>query len=315
MEGIKRPEVAALMSTYNGEKYLREQLDSILNQKDADVHIYIRDDGSTDATLDIIREYVAANPEKISLTAGENRGPGRSFMELLYQVPDTYDYYAFSDQDDVWLEDKLVSGIRFLQECGKELYAGNLMCVDAELNPIGPKDRTAPDVSPYGIMVRNEVYGCTMIFSNRLRSLLSDTRRPDEIILKQRNHDCWIAMVGAVSDMITYDPNCHILYRQHGSNVVGAGTYDSVWKRIRRRIRTGARKLLDKSKRNGMSRIAREILRLYPEEAARFPYLRTYAEAGRLSNKLKLTRSYAEYHKHGPKGPWEFLFYVWFNFM
>lgn len=254
--------------------------------------------------------------EQINFTVGENRGPGRSFIELLYQAPDTYDYYAFSDQDDVWLKDKLVSGIRFLQERGKELYAGNLMCADAELNPIGPKNRTAPDVSPYGIMSGNRATGCTMIFTRRFYALLSDgAHRPDETIIKQRYHDTWTAMTGAVFDMITYDPDCHILYRQHGSNVVGAGTYDSVWKRIRRRIRTGARKLLDKSKRNGMSRIAREILRLYPEEAARFPYLRTYAEAGRLSNKLKLTRSYAEYHKHGPKGPWEFLFYVWFNFM
>lgn len=298
MEEIERPGVAAPISAHNGEKYLREQISS----------------GSTDMTLDIVREHIAANPEKISLIVGENLGPGRSFMELLYQVPGVYDYYAFSDQDDVWLEDKLIEGIRFLKERDKELYASNLMCVDAELNKIGDKDVTPPDVSPYGIMVRNKVYGCTMIFSNRLRSLLSDKRRrPDEIILKQRNHDCWVAMVGTVLEAIAYDPACHILYRQHGSNVVGAGTYDSAWKRIRRRIRTGTQKLLDKSKRNGASGIAREVLRLFPEEAARFPYLRTYAEAGKLANQIKLTRSYAEYRKHGPKGFAEFLFYVWFH--
>ena len=253
---------------------------------------------------------------RIPLITGENLEPGRSFMELLYQVPDTYDYYAFSDQDDVWLEDKLISGIRFLQEQRKELYAGNLMCVDAELNQIGSKNKSAPDISPYGIMSGNKATGCTMIFSKRFYRLLSDkAHRPDPILIRQRFHDTWTAIVGAVFDMITYDADCHILYRQHGNNVVGAGTYDSAWKRIRRRIRTGTQKLRDKSKQNGMSRMAREIIRLFPEEAARFPYLQTYAEAGKLANQIKLTHSYAEYRKHGSKGFAEFLFFVWFRWI
>ena len=314
------PSVAVLMSTYNGEKYLREQVDSILNQKDVDVHLYVRDDGSTDGTLDIVREYIAANPGKISLTTGENLGVGRSFMELVYQSPSTYDYYAFSDQDDVWLEGKLIAAIRFLTEHHKALYVGNLMCVDKNLNKVKLRNSVPPDISLYAIMVANEINGCTMVFSQHFCSFLKDeSHRPDgEALFYTRCHDTWVAMVGALMGVLVYDFDYHILYRQHEGNVVGSTNYSrSIGYRIIKYSKIIRGLILDKSKRNGRSRAAHEIVRVFPEESARFPYLWMYAEPQKLENKVKLIRSYKEYCSHTPihhrKGFLGFFLYVCFN--
>ena len=313
------PSVAVLMSTYNGEKYLREQVDSILNQKDVDVRLFVRDDGSTDTTLDIIREYMDANPGKISLTTGENLGPGRSFMELVYAVPDTCDYYAFSDQDDVWLDDKLIAGIRFLKERRKELYVSNLMCVDADLNPLGLNHQKPPDTHLYGIMQGNSMCGCTMIFSNRLCQILRDkAHRPDDDIIRFRHHDMWTAMTASVLGALAFDFDYHILYRQHGGNVVGSVVYDSVWKRAKRGFQQKLSKIRDKSRRNLRSKTARVIVRAFPEETKSFPYLqnlRQYAEAHTVRNKIKLICSYKEYKEHGRQSFLGFFLYVCLNLM
>ena len=98
--------VAILMSTYNGEKYLDEQIGSILAQEGVDVTLYIRDDGSSDRTAEIIK-YYCKRYHNVSFTQGENLGVGNSFMQLVYDAKDVYDYYAFADQDDIWLRDKL----------------------------------------------------------------------------------------------------------------------------------------------------------------------------------------------------------------
>ena len=95
------------MSTYNGEKYLSQQIDSILNQKEIDVHLFIRDDGSYDNTWKLLEEY-KQKYEKINIISAKNVGVGNSFMNLLYSVPNIYDYYAFSDQDDIWEPNKII---------------------------------------------------------------------------------------------------------------------------------------------------------------------------------------------------------------
>lgn len=312
------PSVAVLMSTYNGEKYLREQVDSILNQKDVDVHLYIRDDGSTDTTLDIVREYIAANPERVSLTVGENLGVGRSFMDLVYNVPDTYDYYAFSDQDDVWLDDKLIAGTLFLKAHHKDLYASNQMCVDEKLNPLGLKHQKPPDTHPYGIIQGNSMSGCTMIFSSHLFQILRDeAHSPDENIIRLRYHDVWTAMTASVLGTLAYDFDYHILYRQHGSNVVGSVVYDSVCKKAKRGFKQKLKKFLDKSKRNLRSKTAHSIVMAFPEETKSFPYLQNlkqYAEAHTVKNKIKLIQSYKDYGKHGGNQSFlGFFLYVCFN--
>lgn len=304
------PSVAVMMSTYNGELYLTEQIDSILNQKNVDVHIYIRDDQSTDGTIQILNNYKQGETDRITYICGENVGPGCSFMRLLYTVPNDYDYYAFSDQDDIWLEDKLFVAIRKLQSSNKDLYMGNLMCVDKNLNEIGLRNIEPADTSPYSIMVMNKTNGCTMVFSNSFFSLLTEkNKRPSEAMLVARCHDAWTAMVGSVTNKIIYDYDYHMLYRQHENNVVGATDYNG----IRRRIKQKFKKLKNKSKRNGRSRIAQEITRLFPEETSSFPYLKLYANANKFSNKIKLICSYKEYSLYGEQNFISFVSYVLLN--
>ena len=109
------------MSTYNGEKYLREQIDSILEQDcerfgKAEIKLLVRDDGSKDTTLDILKEYADNYPDKIQYYQGENAGVIKSFFELIQKADDTADYYALADQDDYWMPGKLSAGIDKIED-------------------------------------------------------------------------------------------------------------------------------------------------------------------------------------------------------
>ena len=120
------------MSTYNGEKYLREQIDSILGQRGVEVTLLVRDDGSSDATLSILDEYKSSG--LLDYYCGSNLGPARSFMHLLQNAPAS-DFYAFSDQDDKWMDDKLLAAITSMEghESEPALYFSQTQLVDAGL--------------------------------------------------------------------------------------------------------------------------------------------------------------------------------------
>ena len=125
--------VLVLLSTYNGEKYLREQLDSVLSQEGVDVSLLIRDDGSKDGTINILKEYSAKL--NVDYYEGANRGPSESFHDLLLHAQG-YDYYAFCDQDDDWHKDKLRTAVERLEQMNQEapiLYCCNLNVVDENL--------------------------------------------------------------------------------------------------------------------------------------------------------------------------------------
>ena len=97
--------VQVLMSTYNGEKYIRQQLDSIMNQTYANVSILVRDDGSSDKTVEILREYESRYGGRISILLENNRGVVHSKFILLHHSDSSASYYCFCDQDDIWLPD------------------------------------------------------------------------------------------------------------------------------------------------------------------------------------------------------------------
>ena len=107
--------VQILMSTYYGEKYLREQLDSIIKQTYPLINILIRDDGSSDGTLSILKEY-AGKYDHVTYYEGENIGVIQSFLQLLKESDANVNYYAFADQDDVWLPEKIVRAVEKLEE-------------------------------------------------------------------------------------------------------------------------------------------------------------------------------------------------------
>ena len=127
--------ILVLVSTYNGERYLSQQLDSILNQKGVNVSVLVRDDGSSDNTIRILEDYEKRN-QNLHYYQGTNVGPIMSFFDLLNQAKG-YEYYAFCDQDDVWDDDKLSSAILLLDKEPDSLpvlYCSNLKVVDENLN-------------------------------------------------------------------------------------------------------------------------------------------------------------------------------------
>lgn len=232
VRGAKDMRVAVLMSTYNGERYIREQIESIVSQKgDFDLDLWVRDDGSSDSTIRVLNEY--QEKKKLRWYSGENMGPGKSFIDLLYRVKG-YDYYAFSDQDDVWLQGKIQKGIDLICGCEKEtLYFCNAEYVDQNLRPLGGTTYKNDVPTDYFSAILNPGYlGCTMIFNAKLAATIQSHSFPQVLFI----HDAFVARVcAAVGGKIKYDKNTYIKYRQHGNNVIGStvGKNDAVKRRIK----------------------------------------------------------------------------------
>lgn len=255
--------VVVVMSTYNGETYLREQIDSILNQEGVKVVLLVRDDGSTDKTVDILREY--EKKEQLAILSGENLGVGNSFMELLYQAPQG-DYYAFADQDDIWLPKKLITAVQMLDT--KKIpcvYASNQIVSDALGNEKGYRFQNQPPVSLFQIIDRSQLSGCTMVMNRQLYDLLvEEKRRPAKQLLKKRIHDVWVLAAGATCGEIIYDSKSYILYRQHGNNVVGVEKVS-----IKKRLKMYLKVFTGKANGNIRSWTAGEIGRCFEDVAVK----------------------------------------------
>ena len=207
--------VQVLLSTYNGEKYLQEQIESILKQEDVEISLLIRDDGSCDKTIEIIENLKRKN-SNISYYPGDNLGPARSFMDLINKSGN-FDYYAFSDQDDVWKPKKLISAINKLKQSNKpSLYMSSLEIVDESLNFIETK-QVDGNFCFEGEMIKNFATGCTQVFNKTLMEIIK-SYTPNYIIM----HDSWITRVCyAIGGNVIIDNNSNILYRQHQGNVLG----------------------------------------------------------------------------------------------
>ena len=253
---MNNPAVAVLLSTYNGERFLKEQLESVLSQQNVELTLFVRDDGSVDHTLEILKKY----GDRIVLFEGTNIGVGNSFMYLLYRAGCGFDYYAFCDQDDIWREDKLSRAVGKLKRIPETpaLYCSNQLLIDSSGTAIGSRFAEIPDLGFEQILNNNKLTGCTMVWNRELQKILSDeVRRPSEELLKKRIHDVWVAMVASVTGVIVFDEHCFIQYRQHEDNVVGAGGTDVIsgWRK----------KIKDPSLRNGRSTLAKEILDKYSD--------------------------------------------------
>jgi glycosyltransferase involved in cell wall biosynthesis len=214
---MSTPRVAVLMSTYNGARHLEAQLDSLRAQEDIQVRVHVRDDGSTDGTIAVLNSYAAGWPNLAPPTQGPNLGPAASFLELLVTAPDEVDYYAFCDQDDVWLPDKLARAVEALSaDAGPALYCSNVTCVDDNLAVLGtPRENGDPRLQH--LLFENIAYGCTTVMNRAARQAIA-TRPPERGVIM---HDWWCALVVAALGEVRYDPGSHILYRQHGGNTIG----------------------------------------------------------------------------------------------
>lgn len=221
--------ITVLLSTYNGERYLREQLDSILNQQNIAVSLLVRDDGSHDATLKILREY-ASRYSNIKIYAEDNIGFARSFSKLIAYAMDSVesDYFAFCDQDDVWLPEKLFAGTQHLTafpENRPALYCSNLTLVTQNLEPIGIMPVfTRENPTRAEVILEHIGTGCTMVFNQAAlrkyqQSLNEIMQNPDF-----RLHDRWMFLICFWFGKIFIDSKSYILYRQHGNNAIGANS-------------------------------------------------------------------------------------------
>lgn len=210
--------VKILLSSYNGEKYLKEQIDSLIAQKcSAKIEILVRDDGSKDSTDQILDRY-QQNGDLIWYK-GENLGCGRSFWDLILNSGDA-DYYAFCDQDDYWQKDKIEKAVLLLEKENKEkplLYTGNYIAVDKELKPIkGININTKIKNTTFGdSLIRSLSPGCTFVFNKKACEILRQYSGEIDI------HDWMAYKIIAGFGKVIYDANPYMLYRQHGHNVIG----------------------------------------------------------------------------------------------
>lgn len=212
--------IIVIISTYNGEKYLREQLNSILAQEDVDVSILIRDDGSIDSTHRILEEY-SRNNSSIEFYTGENCGVISSFNDLVNSEKlNNYEYIAFCDQDDVWDKDKLRIAVYALEKIKNKypaVYCSNLMVVDEKLNQIRPKFKYIRKYTKSMSTVQNIGAGCTQVFNQKALAMYRQG-----LNARMEMHDYWMTLICMFFGYVLYDPNSHIKYRQHKKNVVGA---------------------------------------------------------------------------------------------
>ncbi|MBY0220363.1 glycosyltransferase family 2 protein [Paenibacillus illinoisensis] len=218
-----------MLSTYNGVKYIDEQIESLLAQSEVELHIHIRDDGSSDGTVQKIREYTKSYPDQIHVTEGENVGVIGSFFDLMRQTQPVYDFYAFCDQDDVWKPHKLSRAVGKLQSRPSDillLYCSSTQMVDQDLNHLNIWPNMPPKpLSMYNAVVENCCVGCTMVlnlvtFEQIRGNIPSDLT---QVIM----HDWWIYLVVSSLGEVIFDEEPMILYRQHQDNVLGGS--DEGW--------------------------------------------------------------------------------------
>ena len=233
--------IIVLLSSYNGEKYLAEQLESLVSQENVEVELLVRDDGSKDSTIAILDEWQSKG--KLTWYTSENLGPGRSFIHLLQTAaPDNY--YAFCDQDDVWLPNKLSITMEKMRDVelanpGKPVIVHTDMnVVDENLNVIHESfwrsSGLRPDILrtfPY-LCTCNSVNGCTIVMNSAARELILEKYVEHDIIIHDVISALTVAYYGGIIDYVDVPT---VLYRQHSSNVVGAMAY-SKGKAIRERL-------------------------------------------------------------------------------
>jgi len=255
--------LAVLLSSYNGEKFIRQQLDSILAQQGVfSLDIIVRDDGSTDSTTAILQQYADAG--KLRWYTGENLKPAQSFLHLLQNAPG-YDYYAFADQDDCWYPDKLSKALQTIEMCkGPAIACANARLVDATLQPLGRNVyRRPPRTDFYSLLVGSNIIGCTMVFNSEMARLVQEKPAPEEIFM----HDSYLLQLCALQDgTIVYDEAPHMDYRQHGGNVVGAKW--TKWDALKDRLHR-----ITKPNRVSIATQAQSLRDLYPAEGDKGAFL------------------------------------------
>jgi glycosyltransferase involved in cell wall biosynthesis len=215
--------VCILLCTYNGEKFLKKQLDSIALQTHQDWRVVASDDGSTDQTLDILLEYQKRwGVEKLEIRSGPQRGFAQNFLSLACDPSIKADYFAFCDQDDVWLPRKLSVALAHISENAASgqpyVYSGRVHYVSENLKLLGDSPLFTFPRSFRNVLVQSIAGGNTMVFNRDAKQLLEKTGMFDVA-----SHDWWVyLLVKGAGGKVCYDPVPQILYRQHIRALIGS---------------------------------------------------------------------------------------------
>ncbi|WP_345864869.1 glycosyltransferase [Shewanella algae] len=218
------PKVCVLLAAYNGAEFIAEQLDSILNQKDVFIEIYISLDLSDDDTLTIISEYRSKYNNIFIMNYGERYGSaGKNFFHLIRNVDFVgFDFISFADQDDIWFSHKLSTSIKLMKNSGADAYSGNVIAFwpDGRRKLIRKDD----DQVEFDYLFESSGPGCTFVLSNKLASKIKDllNEKSEEIdMLWLHDWFCYsFARANGFEWYIGSEPL--MLYRQHDNNQVGA---------------------------------------------------------------------------------------------
>jgi glycosyltransferase involved in cell wall biosynthesis len=243
--------VNIILATYNGEKYISEQIESIIKNSYKDWKLWIFDDGSTDRTGTIVESYIKKYPKQIHFHSNErNKGVTLNFLEgTLYankcnqrdnlkaaeimQKETITDYFMFCDQDDVWMTDKIEITLNQMKKMEQKFNKSSILAVftdasvvDENLNEIHPsfyqvnKLNTKKLDLPH-IMMENKLIGCTVMFNHMLLNKM------EKLPGNARYHDWWVAMIASAYGHISFLPKATLFYRQHSNNVVGNQSFHS----------------------------------------------------------------------------------------
>lgn len=227
--------VAILMCTYNGESYLPEQLESFKQQTHANWVLFVSDDGSTDETLKILNAFQhRCNEARMNVITGPQQGFVKNFLSLTCRADINADYFAWSDQDDIWNDEKLESALAWLKTVPKEtpaLYCGRTQLISESGKAIGysPQFNRTPHFT--NALVQNIGGGNTMVFNQAARHLMQIASAS----LAVPSHDWWAyLLVSGAGGIVHYDSTPQVRYRQHTENIVGS---NAGWFARARRIR------------------------------------------------------------------------------
>ncbi len=260
------------MATYNGEKYLEEMLDSIVEQEDMEFICYIHDDGSTDATLEIIQNYIFRYP-KIFFLLEDDRVCGSAKENFFYLMEEVEaDYYFFADQDDVWMKDKMKKTYKAIKELEKHSYDKaplasfcDMYVTDEKLHILHDSfaqsiGRSVSRTKYTQILIDNPAAGCCICMNRYCRDKALEIDNKDMVEM----HDVWCLLVAATFGRVQGVDEPLSYYRQHEHNEMGA-TSEDISDKVKRNLKEAAEGSAKSSKevfRQQKFRLAREVLKL-----------------------------------------------------
>lgn len=292
--------IAVLMATYNGEKYIKEQLDSIFLQKllpGDKLTLFVRDDGSKDATLDIINVYSKNNDIVVLKDAEERIGPARSFWRLLKTVEE-YDYYFFSDQDDIWDENKVQCALTVASQYnGPFLYTSNNRKIDE--NGCCTKERSASKMPVYNlqsVLVSSFAQGCSMMCNGEARkiALLQDEKHIPM-------HDLALLVSTIICGSVVYDLEPRFSHRIHMNNADAINNGNNSIVRLQKSIK----KWVDRNSKTPLDQYVTDVLQnygIYISERKTYEILNYIANYKRsITDKIRLLKWTAFGNKYNSK--------------